>query len=430
MNREVKINPLFPSKKNNHQPKTSVKQDSRFNSENSQPRSSEERTIPAVKKVRHPQTKPLKKSSVPKRRKLGQTKKQRQLNLSPKINIPTPVAFLSRLTILTVGISTILGSAISITNSFNTNLTVKEPTSSITQTITETKLSQLKNRFSLISVGQKIVPLQKQLQTLTDKYPQLKAGILIADIESKDYVNLAGTDTFAAASTIKIPILVAFFQDVEAGKINLNQPLTITKESIAEGSGYMQYQPIGTKFSALKIASSMITVSDNTATNILIEHLGGKKALNQRFADWGLTTTQISDRLPDKQGTNTTSPEDLSNLLLKIDRGELVSLTSRDRILAIMKQTERNTLLPQGLGNGATIAHKTGTLLSILGDTGIIYTPNGKRYIASVLVKRPDNDPQAESLIQEISRTAYQHFKQKSPQFTEAFQKPRPFLAE
>lgn len=445
MNREVKINPLLSSnqnsqldsatKKRNHPPK-SVKKHPR--------RKSKSRFFWGAKtqsanKARNQKTKsvvksPLKtekdsSSSQLAARKLRQHQKQRPTN---KTNIiPTPLAFICRLAIITVGISTIVGSVISIANSFNSNLPLKNPSlSSATQTITETKSSNLENLFSVIAVGQEIIPLKKQLQSLTQKYPQLEAGILIADIDNKSYVDIAGTDIFSSASTIKLPILVAFFQDVDAGKIKLDESLTITKQNIADGSGYMQYQPVGSKFTALKTATNMITVSDNTATNMLIERLGGAEALNKRFVDWGLTATKIRNPLPDLTGTNTTSPEDLSNLLFKIDQGEFLALHSRDRMLQIMKQTERNTLLPQGLGKGATIAHKTGDILSILGDTGIIDLPNGKRYIASILVKRPDNDPQAKSLIQEISHIAYQYFEQKQSQSTALPEKPRPFLAE
>ena len=414
MNREVKINPLLASKRNSSQPQGTLKQNTSSNSDRLNSSS-----------VKKSSSKP------PKKRKVRKGKKQRKIAL-PKLNIPqnvpipSSVSLLCRLTVIAVGVGTILGSTISIINSFDPDLTVKEPNAS--PAITATR-SSLENRFSLIAVGEEIAPLKKQLTAIADRYPELDAGIVIANINSKNFVNLEGTTTFAAASTIKIPILVAFFQDVDAKKIKLTQPLAITSKSIAGGSGDLQHQSVGKKYSALEVATKMITISDNTATNMLIDYLGGIEALNQRFAEWGLNATRISDRLPDTQGQNTTSPEDLSNLLLKIDRGELVSLSSRDRILAIMKQTEKDTLLPQGLGRGSAIAHKTGTLRSLLADTGIIYAPNGQRYIASVLVKRNQNDPQAENLIQEVSRTAYQYF-QRSASLKKTLPKPRSFLAE
>ena len=419
MNREVKINPLLASKRSSSQSQGTVKRNAPSNSDRY-------RSSSVKKSPNKPPAKKRRVSKGKKQSKIGFPKFK--INLPQSIPVPNSVSLLCRLTVIAVGISTILGSTISIINSFEPNLAIKEPNATPT-TVTATKSSSLENRFSLIAVGEEIIPLKKQLTAVVDRYPQLNAGIIIADIESKNFVNIEGTSTFAAASTIKIPILVAFFQDVDAGKIQLSQSLAITSESIAEGSGNLQHQPVGKKYSALEIATKMITISDNTATNMLIEQLGGIEALNRRFADWGLKATNISDRLPDKQGQNTTSPEDLSNLLLKIDRGELVSRSSRDRILAIMKQTEKDTLLPQGLGQGAAIAHKTGTLRSLLADTGIIYTTNGQHYIASVLVKRSQGDPQAESLIKEISRTAYQYF-QRSTSPAKTISKPRSFLTE
>ena len=93
-------------------------------------------------------------------------------------------------------------------------------------------------------------------------------------------------------------------------------------------------------------------------------------------------------------------------------------MRSRDRLLGIMRGTVTNTLLPQGIEENAIIAHKTGDIGTVIGDAGIIDMPSGKRYVAAVMVKRPHNAPQGRTLIQEISKTAYQHFK---------WYEPRPF---
>lgn len=398
MNREVKTNPLLSSKKN---------QRSKLVKKNSRPRSKSSRSKTNSSVKSQPKTKPLAESKKQKELRLSKQRKRR----STKNSIPTPVAVLCRLTIIAVGISTIVGTAVTVATSIQHDVALKNTAPSTSQTATLTR-SPLENLFSLVAVGREIIPLKKELQTLTEKYPQLEAGILIADIEDKSYVSIEGTNTFASASTIKLPILVAFFQDVDAGKIELDEPLTITEEHQSGGSGHLQYQSVGTKIPALVAVTKMMTVSDNTATNMTIELLGGATALNQRFVDWGLNATKIRNPLPDLAGTNTTSPEDLSNLLLKIDTGQLVSKASQKRVLQIMQQAQRNHLLPQGLGKDATIAHKTGDIRSVLGDTGIIEMPNNKRYIASVLVERVDNDPEAESLIREISRTAYRYFEQ------------------
>jgi beta-lactamase class A len=182
----------------------------------------------------------------------------------------------------------------------------------------------------------------------------------------------------------------------------------------------MQYKPAGTEFTALETATKMIVVSDNTATNMLIERLGGAEFLNQKFLDWGLKNTVIRDVLPDLRGTNKTTPRDLVNLLTQLNQGGLVSMKSRDRIFRIMEKTENDSLLPSGLGKGAVIAHKTGNLKLVTGDVGLIDLPNGKRYLLAVIVERNEEDSAAESLIRNISKTVYEDFSRSPEPETEA----------
>jgi beta-lactamase class A len=284
----------------------------------------------------------------------------------------------------------------------------------------ETRSASTTEDFKL---GQEMTQLKAQLTSLTEQNKTFKPGILLLDLDNNAYVDINANEAFPAASTIKFPLLVAFFQDVDAGKIQLGESLVMKKEQVATEAGNMQYQPVGTQFSAIETATNMMVVSDNTATNMLIERLGGMTAVSQRFKSWGMNATTVSNLLPDVQGQNTTSPKDLAKLMSQVQSGKLVSMKSRDRILDIMRRVENDTMLPRGLGNGATIAHKTGTLGVLLGDIGLIDTPNGKRYLASVLVQRPRDDAKAEEMIQQISKMAYQSFTQ--PQSAQSFDRPR-----
>lgn len=317
---------------------------------------------------------------------------------------------------ITIGLSTIFGSLISMASAFQTTETKTALQNPPKVEVNQENKAKLENLLAIASLGREINPLKFQLEQLANQYPDLQPEVFLVDLDNKGFVNLNGKASLAAASTIKLPILVAFFQDVDRGQISLDEQLMMTKDVIASGSGGMQYEPPNSKFSALKTAEQMMTNSDNTATNMLIKRLGGMGQLNQRFLKMGLASTTLHNPLPDLTGTNTTSAADLGNLLVKIDGGGLISLRSRDRMLYIMRNIVRNTLLPQGLESGAIIAHKTGDIKSVLGDVGIIDMPNGKRYIASVLVKRPDNSPLAKEFIQKASSTTYQYFK--NPQTT------------
>ncbi len=313
--------------------------------------------------------------------------------------------------IILVGTSTILGTTIAIANSFNSPLDESNTATQAAVKVQSRDNKKLERLFPIASLGKKIPELTSNIENLIAQYPDIEPQIFLIDLDTKGFVNLKGNAPIASASTIKLPILVALFQDVDAGKVRLTENLTITKELIAGGSGNMQYEKPGTQYTVLETATKMMTISDNTATNMLIERLGGMDKLNERFLDWGLTATRLRNPLPDLTGTNTTSAEDLGNLLAQIERGEMVSWRSRDRLLHIMHNIVRNTLLPEGLESDALIAHKTGDIKSVLGDAGLVDMPSGKRYIISVLVKRPDNDPQAKEFIQKMSKVAYQYFK-------------------
>lgn len=322
----------------------------------------------------------------------------------------SPLVYGARLLILGVGIGAIAGTLLSAWDPSKRMPAGASPT--------PTPIAQTKPHKGLdkppapLPLAQEIVDLKSQVQALATKNPKYEAGVFFVDLDTGAYLNWEGDSTFASASTIKLPILVAFFEDVDAGKIRLDEKLTIEPEMIGGGSGDLQYKKPGTKLTALETASKMITISDNTATNMLIARLGGAEVLNQRFRSWGLTVTTIHNQLPDLEGTNTTSPKELASLMAMVNQGDLVSLQSRDRLLEIMRRTVTNTLLPPGLGKGATIAHKTGDIGSLVADVGLIDMPIGKRYIAAVMVKRPHNDPGAQELIRKISQVAYKHFSQ------------------
>lgn len=330
----------------------------------------------------------------------------------------SPLVYALRLLILGVGIGAIAGTLLSVLEPTSRLAANHSPRTSVEKTQQEKISGAAVVPTSALKLSQETIPLKTTVQQLAAKKANLMPGIFLTELDSGSYLDLNGSLTFSAASMIKFPILVAFFQDVDAGKVSLDEILTLKQQLIGGGSGDIQYRRLGTKFTALETIEKMITISDNTATNMVIDRLGGAAVLNQRFQNWGLMATQIRNPLPDLTGTNTTSPKDLANLMAFVDQGDLVSTRSRDRLLDIMQRTKTNTLLTPGLGKGATIAHKTGDIGSLVGDVGLVDMPNGKRYIAVAMVKRPHNDSRAQELIRAISRAAYQEFNK--PVTTEA----------
>lgn len=330
----------------------------------------------------------------------------------------SPVIYLTRMLIAGIGISAIAGTMLSVWDPATRELSEvsQEQSDRAIHAQQIGSFNRPGGSANFVATGLKLSEemhsLRQEVQTLAAANSELIPGVFILDLDRGAYVEVNSNSTFAAASTIKLPILVAFFQDVDGGLVRLDEQLTLRRDHVATGSGTMQYHPLGTQYSALEAARMMITISDNTATNMLIERLGGIDVLNQRFKSWGLQTTVLRNPLPDIEGTNTTNPRDLAYLMARINQGDLTSGRSRDGMLEIMEQTETTPLLKPGLGEGATIAYKTGNIGSMIADVGLISLPKGKRYIAAIMVNRPFNDDRARELITQISRAAYRSLEQ------------------
>ena len=312
-----------------------------------------------------------------------------------------------RLAIAGIGLSVIAGTAISFWQNQQSNR-AKTLTAEIAAKEEASKTNQDIAPLSLKTEATSLLTKIKELAALEK---DLGMQMMVVELDSGAYMQIGSSQAIAAASTIKTPILVAFFQDVDAGKIKLDEQLEMSADVRVGQAGEFQYLPLGTKISALETATKMIVISDNTATNMIIKRLGGNAALNQRFKSWGMNNTVINNPLPDLEGTNTISTQDLVSLLAMIDLGKLIEPRSRDRFMDIMRRPVTNTLLPQGLPDEARIIHKTGDIASSVGDAGIVDMPNGKRYAIAVMVKRPDNDQRANELIRQISRATYEYFR-------------------
>ncbi|AFY91703.1 serine hydrolase [Chamaesiphon minutus] len=260
----------------------------------------------------------------------------------------------------------------------------------------------------VVPIGKEMTILKSQIKALAAKYGSISPGMFFMEVETGNYLDINGEKSFPAASTIKLPILMALFQAVDAGKIKLDEKLTVRRDLITGGSGRLQNSR-GAKLSVLQTATKMIVISDNTATNMIIDRLGGRKALNSKFKSWGLRKTVLNRMLGDFKGTNTTSPADLVRLSALLAKRQLITETSRSKVLDILNQTANRKLLPAGLGKGAAIAHKTGTLGRLIGDAGIIEMPNGKLYLAGIFVKRSFNDVRARDFVQAVSKLTYNY---------------------
>jgi len=316
------------------------------------------------------------------------------------LKTPAPVRYIVRLAIVGLGIAAIGGTLLKVLP--------KAPAQEIAEVAPVPAAPEPTKTFP-VKLNREIAPLKAELQGLPNLYPSLVPQVFYVDVDTGEYVSVEGSKAIAAASTIKLPILLAFFEEVDAGRISLNQTMSIQPQQIASGSGDMQVAEPNTQYTALEVATQMIVNSDNTATNMMIDLLGGLEDLNNRFTGYGLETTKLNAPLPDLEGTNLTSARDLAHTMLLISQGQTLSTRSRDRVLNILKRTASKGLIPAGLEErGALTYNKTGDIGSVLGDVALVDLPNGKRYVVAAIVQRPHNDGRARDLIRRVSSRTYQ----------------------
>lgn len=266
-----------------------------------------------------------------------------------------------------------------------------------------------KSLMQSLYTTKEITSLKNILQTKIAENPNLDVSIFVWDSANGNYVDIKGETPFPAASIIKIPVLISLYKAIENGKLKKTDAIPLEEYYRSEGSGFLQYQAKGLSLSLAELAKIMITDSDNSATNMIISAIGSMNDINNDIISWGLNDTHINTWLPDLGGTNYTSAKDLTVMLHNLDNEDFLNLESRADIFDYMGHVKNNRLLAAGIPENASIAHKTGDIGSMLGDAGIIYSPNGRKYIVAILVKRPHNDYKGKEFITDSSKIIYDY---------------------
>lgn len=271
------------------------------------------------------------------------------------------------------------------------------------------KTESAKPQMQKIYETYNMTTLEAKLKNLAASYPSLKPSVYVWDYESGKHADVLANEVFPTASIIKIPVLIQLFRSIEAGAIKLDDKISMTPYYKSEGSGSLQFKGDKAVYTIDELARVMITESDNSATNMLLAATGGMNAMNQSLRKWGMKETRINDWLPDLAGTNVTTAKEMATLLYNIDNPTFFTIYSREKMIDYMSHVHNNRLIQAGLPKDAIFIHKTGDIGKMLGDAGIVFTPNGKKYIVVMLVNRPYNSPQGKDFIVAASSLIYNY---------------------
>jgi beta-lactamase class A len=248
-----------------------------------------------------------------------------------------------------------------------------------------------------------------------------EVGIAFRTLDGKEEWYSGADESFHAASTMKVPVLIELFLQAEEGKLKLDAPLLIKNEfrSIVDGSTYKLsaaddseaelYKAEGQTRTIGQLAELMITVSSNFATNLLIEKLGvdNIRATVHSLGAEGMNVLRgVEDGKAFAKGlNNTTTARALAVLLTAIADGKAVDVDASKQMLAILERQTFNEAIPAGLPTGTLVAHKTGDITGVHHDAAIVYAK--KPFVLVILVRGIADEKAAYTLMADITRDLY-----------------------
>ncbi|HUA10364.1 MAG TPA: serine hydrolase [Candidatus Acidoferrales bacterium] len=222
---------------------------------------------------------------------------------------------------------------------------------------------------------------------------------------------------FPTASTIKVLIMTTAFVEEERRPGTLAERITTHRSDLIGGSDFMSAQPDGAQFSVHQLIVPMITLSDNTASNYLMNRLGMAK-INAVASDLGMTHTRLARHFMDfaaivRHNDNVTTPADMAKLLYALASGAREGTTTictpehcRAMIDIMLGQTDRDKI-PAGLPAGVPVAHKTGELDGSRSDVAIVQPFGDSPYILVLYSKWLTEYPPVYTAFHRLARLSY-----------------------
>lgn len=242
-----------------------------------------------------------------------------------------------------------------------------------------------------------------------------RLGVYFKDLSSGAEAGVNADDAFPTASVFKVFVLAELLRQAHEGHISLDDRHLLSAEDKAEGSGLLAYLADGLQPTLLDYARLMMMISDNTAADFLFKFVGRDNILDNVIRPLGLSKTKCDLTCRDLiavcyglepglaygefsarwaassqhslrnapayigglEFNDETSPRDVSKVLELFHLGKWVDARQSSLAIAIMKDCQTNGRIPKYLPAGCYAAHKTGSMLRVANDAGIVYTPHG-----------------------------------------------------
>ncbi|MFT3935215.1 MAG: serine hydrolase [Chitinophagaceae bacterium] len=255
-------------------------------------------------------------------------------------------------------------------------------------------------------------------------------ALAFKDLQTGKTIYINEHAIFHAASTMKTPVLIEAYKQAAAGNFSLSDSISIINnfKSIADTSHFSLspnddseldlYKHIGEKATIYSILYKMIILSSNFSTNIMIDKLGAAN-VTATIRSFGANDIQVLRGVEDNKAfqlgmNNVVSAYDLSLLFDKMANGQIVSQQACEGMIKILLDQKFNDIIPAKLPKEVKVAHKTGWVTGIHHDSGIIFLPDGRKYVLVELSKNLKDEKAAVAAMANVSEMIYEYMKSKN----------------
>jgi len=238
-------------------------------------------------------------------------------------------------------------------------------------------------------------------------------GVAIEDLTTGDHFLLHEDEVFAQASSIKVTVLANLYLQAQQGKLKLTDLYTVQASDLVPDSDIMNgLTPGVTRVTLRDLATMMVAVSDNSATNVLIDRVG-MDSVNAMLDSLGLKHTRLRRKMMDleaaKQGhENVSTPREMMMLLDALYHGKVLNKDCTADFFKLLS-TNKASFLPRDLPPDLQIANKPGELEAVRNDSGIVFV-EGRPYVICVMTAFLRNERDGEEAISKVSLETWRMF--------------------
>ncbi len=263
--------------------------------------------------------------------------------------------------------------------------------------------------------------LQSKIETLARGF-RGDVGIYVHNLRTGATVAIAADDTFPAASMVKVPLLIALFDQARQGRLHLDTLYALTDSTLLQpdGDDIIAKVKLGSKFELRKLAFMMMAFSDNTASVWIQSMIGGSQVANAWLEVNGYTITRDNSKLAERRtiwqrwGWGMTSPREMARLVTAIRRGEIISPETSERMYDLMTNSYWRDEALSGIPPHVQSASKQGAVNRSRSEVVLVNAPTGD-YVLCIITKNNQDerwtyDNEGYVLLRNVSWVVYHHF--------------------